>query len=161
MIIDGYNAIAKIRQLEAKKDISLEVSRMHFIRVLLDFMSRKMVFDRIFLVFDSKEKEVGVRSESYGDIKILYAMHDKDADNVIVDLLRKSKDEDAIMVASDDNFVRNHTRVYKKVIMSIKELEDLIVLKKKSSSGKIKDKELHSHKVKDINEELKRHWRIK
>lgn len=162
LIIDGYNAISKIRELEVKKDISLEASRMHFLKILLDFMSQKRAFDKIFLVFDSKEKELSVRRHSYGDIEVLFTTNDKDADSVIVGLLRDASNNDQISVASDDNFVRNHARVYGREVMSIAELKNIIMLKGKHSGSKIiKDKHLEGAKVKDINEELRKHWRLK
>lgn len=161
LIIDGYNAINKIKELEAKKDISLEVSRLHFIRMLMDFMSQKRMFDKVFIVFDSKDKEPGVRHEAYGSIEVVYGTYDKDADNVIVDMLRASPSSDQIKVASDDNFVRNHARVYGRDVISIKELKNIIMLKKGKSKSKIEEKELEGYKVKNINDELKKHWRLK
>jgi predicted RNA-binding protein with PIN domain len=160
LIIDGYNAISKIRELEAKKDISLEASRLSFIRALMDFMLQKRAFDKIFLVFDSSEKELGIRRHSYGDIEVIFATGDNDADAVIVSLLRKFSNKARISVSSDDNFVRNHSRVYGATPLSIKELEDLIMLKKKPERSKIKEKDLDAGFIKDINEELKRHWRL-
>lgn len=160
LIIDGYNAINKIKALEAKRDISLEASRMHFIKVLLDFMARKCMFDKIFLVFDSSEKTLGVTKESYGAIEVLFATNEKDADNVIVDILRNASNSDRISVSSDDNFVRNHARVYGRAVISVKELEDLIMLKNEKLRSKIREKDLEGHKIKGINEELKKHWRL-
>ncbi|MDP8229538.1 MAG: NYN domain-containing protein [Candidatus Gorgyraea atricola] len=161
LIIDGYNAINKIKELEAKKDISLEASRLHFIRILLDFMSKKRMFDKVSIVFDSKDKELGVRQEAYGNIEVVYGTYDKDADNVIVDMLRAASNSNQISVASDDNFVRNHARVYGSDAISISELKNIIMLKKRKSKSKIEEKELEGHKVKNINDELKKHWRLK
>jgi len=158
LIIDGYNAISKIKELEAKKDISLEASRMYFIKVLLDFMSRKRMFDKIFIVFDSKEKELGIRRDSYGNVEALFTTDDRDADSVIVDILRNASNEDRISVSSDDNFIRNHARVYSSDVISISELKNIIILKKKTPRSKIREKELRGDKVEDINEELKKHW---
>ncbi|MBC8474060.1 MAG: NYN domain-containing protein, partial [Candidatus Omnitrophica bacterium] len=91
--------------------------------------------------------------------EVLYTTHDKDADSVIVDLLRKASSKDKISVSSDDNFVRNHARVYGSDILSIKELEDIIMLKQKSARSKIREKEVEG--AKEINEELKKHWGLK
>ncbi len=158
LIIDGYNAINKIKELEAKRDISLEVSRMYFINILLDFMSRKRMFDKISIVFDSREKVLGVRRYSYGAIEVLFATYDKDADSVIADLLRDASRGDWISVASDDNFVRNHARVYGSDVLSIRRLREIIMLKKKAPGSKIKHKEVSTDKINKINEELKKHW---
>ena len=159
LIIDGYNAIHKIRELDAKKDESLEAARLHFINMLLDFMSRKNMFDKVYIVFDSKEQALGVRRHEYGQIEALYTTSDKDADGVIVDLLRKASPKDKVSVSSDDNFVRNHAKVYGSDILSIKELENIIMLKRKGARSKIEEKEVKG--AREINEELKKHWGLK
>ena len=80
------------------------------------------------------------------------------ADNV--DLLKAASGKDKISVSSDDNFVRNHARAFGRDVISISELKGIIMLKKKPSGGKIKEKDLEIDKIKDINEELKKHWRL-
>ncbi|MFH1854122.1 MAG: NYN domain-containing protein [Candidatus Omnitrophota bacterium] len=160
LIIDGYNAMHRIGQLEAKKDISLEAARLYFLKLLNDFMRRKKIFDKIFVVFDSKEDTLGVRRHSCGRIEVLFTTKDKDADMVIVDLLRKASSRDEISVSSDDNFVRNHAKVFSRDIISISELKNIIILKKEGFKSKIKGKELESSDVNNINEELKKHWGI-
>ncbi len=158
LIIDGYNAIGKIQELEAKKDISLEASRLFFIKVLKDFMGQKNIFDKITVVFDSKEKGIGTRRYSYGSVEALFATIDRDSDSVIVDILRNASSEDKITVSSDDNFVRNHAKVFGRDVISIAELEKIIMLKKRSVKGRINEKGLGRDKIKDINEELRKHW---
>lgn len=160
LIIDGYNAISKIPELEAKKDNSLEAARLSFIKMLKDFMAQKDIFDKIFVVFDSKERELGIRRHSYGNVEVLFTTIDKDADSVIVDMLRKASGKDNISVSSDDNFVRNHAKGFGRDVISIKELKG-IMLKKKGFRRKIKEKDLEGDRIKDINEELKRHWGLK
>jgi len=161
LIIDGYNAISKIKELEDKKDISLEASRMYFIKMLSDFTHRNRTFDKIIVVFDSKERGLGVSRESYGGVEVLFATNDKDADGVIVDLLRDASDKDRIKVASDDNFVRNHARVYGSGVIAIKELRAIIMLKKRKGNSKIaKDEDMGDIKRESINAELRKHWRL-
>ena len=160
LIIDGYNAINKIKILSEKRDLSLEASRLFFIQLLKDFMAKKRIFDKAFIVFDSKDTQLGIRKDSYGTVEVIFATKDKDADRVIVDMLKKASPGDKITVSSDDNFIRNHTRVFGKDMISIRELEDIIMLKKPFLRSKIRVKDL-DNKVKDINEELKKHWGIK
>ncbi len=161
LIIDGYNAINKIEALKAQRDLSLEAARLFFIKMLKDFMAEKHVFNKISIVFDSKEKALGVRKVSYGDVEAIFATHNKDADSVIVDMLKKAPSKDKIAVSSDDNFIRNHARAFGKDILSIKELEKIIMLKKGALRSKIKGKDLRNTKIKEINEELKKHWGLK
>ena len=158
LIIDGYNAISEIKEFDAKKDISLEASRLSFIKALMDFKQGYRKFDKIIIVFDGKSDSLGLSGETYGDIKVLFSNKDKDADKVIVDILKISS-KDNITVSSDDNFIKNHTRAFGCEIMSIKELEDLIVLKKKSNGVKIKE-DIQAKEMDEITEELKRHWGV-
>jgi predicted RNA-binding protein with PIN domain len=159
LIIDGYNAISKIREFDAKKDINLESSRLSFIKALVDFRHRNRLFDRIIVVFDGKGDSLGLARETYEDVEVLFSNKYKDADKVIVDILRVSS-KNKITVSSDDNFVRNHTRTFGCEIMSIKELENLISLKKKASRGKIIKEDLENKKMEDITKELKRYWGV-
>lgn len=160
LIIDGYNAISKIEELDAKKDISLESARMSFIKIIKEFMLRKDMFDKVFVVFDSKEQALGIRRHSYEKVEAIFTTMDKDADSVIVDMLRDAHGSDRISVSSDDNFIRNHAKGFGRDIISIRELKE-IMLKERAFRRKIKEKDLESDKIKDINEELGRYWGLK
>ncbi|MDO8603643.1 MAG: NYN domain-containing protein [Candidatus Omnitrophota bacterium] len=160
LIIDGYNAISKIKAFDAKKDISLEASRLSFIGALSDFRRRNSLFDKIIIVFDGKSENLGLARETHGNIEILFSHKDKDADKAIVDILRVSSGKNRITVSSDDNFIKNHTRVFGCEIMSIKELEDLISLKKRPAKSKIIKEDLENNKMDDITNELRKYWGV-
>lgn len=160
LIIDGYNAISKIREFDAKKDISLESSRLSFIKALLDFRRRNRLFDKIIIVFDGKSEGLGLEREAYGDVEVLFSNKDKNADKVIVDILKVSSVKNKITVSSDDNFIKNHTRAFGCRIISIKELEDLIILKKKAPRSKIIEKEIRNEEQDAITNELKKYWGV-
>lgn len=160
LIIDGYNAISKIKEFDAKKDISLEASRMHFIKALVAFRQANHLFNKIIVVFDGKGEGLGIGREAYGDVEALFSNNNKDADTAIVDMLKISSEKNKITVSSDDNFVKNHARAFGALPMSIKELEDLISLKKKTLKGKIIEKDLDDSKLNAITNELKKHWGV-
>jgi predicted RNA-binding protein with PIN domain len=160
LIIDGYNAISKIKKFDAKKDISLEASRLFFIKTLSDFRQRSCLFDKIIVVFDGKSENLRLTRETYGNIEVLFSYKDKDADKAIVDMLRVSSEKNRITVSSDDNFIKNHTRVFGCEIMSVRKLEDLISLKKKALRGKILEKELGNKDQDNITNELKKYWGV-
>ncbi len=159
LIIDGYNAISKIKEFDVKKDISLESSRLSFIKALVDFRQRNRKFNKIIVVFDGKGDSLGLARETYENVEVLFSSKDKDADKAIVDILKISS-KDNITVSSDDNFIKNHTRAFGCEIMSIKELKDLISLKKKASKGKIIEKDLGNKDLDDITNELKKYWGV-
>ncbi|MFA5388749.1 MAG: NYN domain-containing protein [Candidatus Omnitrophota bacterium] len=159
LIIDGYNAISKIREFDAKKDISLEASRLSFIKALSDFRQRNRSFDKIIVVFDGKGEGLGLAKESYGGIDILFSNKAQDADKVIIDIL-KMPSKNRMTVSSDDNSIKNHARAFGCGIMSVRELEDLISLKKRAGKSKIMEKELGNKDMSDITNELKKHWGV-
>ncbi len=161
LIIDGYNAISKIKEFDAKKDINLESSRLAFIKTIVDFKQRNGKFEKIIVVFDGKGDGLGLERETYGDIEALFSHKDKDADKVIIDILKVSSDKNKITVSSDDNFIKNHARAFGCEIMSIKRLEDLISLKKKPCRSKIMEKDIGNKKLDSITEELKKYWGVK
>jgi predicted RNA-binding protein with PIN domain len=160
LIIDGYNAINKIKELESIKDISLEKARFSFISILKNFMACKNMFDNIVIVFDSKEQFLGIQRECHGKVEVFFSTADRDADSVIVDMLRDASSDDNITVASDDNFVRNHARVFSREVISIRELKEIIMLKKQNNKSKMKTNKISHDKIKNINEELKKFWRL-
>ncbi|MCX5692549.1 MAG: NYN domain-containing protein [Candidatus Omnitrophica bacterium] len=161
LIIDGYNAISKIKEFDAKKDINLESSRLSFIKALADFRHRNSSFDKIIIVFDGKSEGLGLGRQTYGDIEVLFSNKDKDADKVIVDILKISSGKNKITVASDDNFIKNHARAFGCGITSVRELEDLISLKKKAQRSKIIEKDIGNKDQDAITNELKKYWGVK
>lgn len=161
LVIDGYNAISKIKQFDAKKDISLEASRLTFIKALMDSIGEKGEFNKIIVVFDGKSQGIGTGRQSYGRVEILFTKDNKDADTVIIDILKVGGSKDRLTVSSDDNFVKNHARAFGADIMSIRQLEDLISLKRKTVKSKIIEKDIDYTKLKDITNELKKHWGVK
>ena len=161
LIIDGYNAISKIKEFDAKKDVSLEASRLSFIKALVDFGQRNGLFDKVVIVFDGKSESIELSREIYGDIEVLFSNKDRDADKVIVDILKISSEKNKITVASDDNFIKNHARAFSCGIMSVKGLEDLIILKKKASRSKIIEKDIGNKDQDAITNELKKYWGVK
>jgi len=161
LIIDGYNAISKIKEFDAKKDVSLEASRLSFIKALVDFGQRNGLFDKVVIVFDGKSESIELSREIYGDIEVLFSSKDRDADKVIVDILKISSEKNNITVASDDHFIKNHARAFSCRIMSVKELEDLIILKKKASRSKIIEKDIGNKDQDAITNELKKYWGVK
>lgn len=160
LIIDGYNAISKIKEFDAKKDISLEASRLSFIKALGDFGRRNRKFDKIVIVFDSKSESLGLGAQTYGEIEVLFSNKDRDADKVIVDILKISSGKNKITVVSDDNFIKNHVRSFGCGIMSVIELEDLISLKKKIQKSKMIEKDIGDKDRSIITNELKRYWGV-
>lgn len=161
LIIDGYNAISKIKEFDAKKDVSLEASRLSFIKALSDFGQRNGLFDKVVIVFDGKSESLELGREIYGDIEVLFSNKDRDADKVIVDILKVSSGKNKITVASDDNFIKNHARAFGCGIMSVRGLEDLIILKKKASRSKIIEKDIGNKDQDAITNELKKYWGVK
>lgn len=160
LIIDGYNAISKIKEFDVKKDISLETARLSFIRALAYSPKIKNSFDSIIIVFDGRSEDIGMTSNSYGAIKAIFTNKDHDADNVIVSLLKKVRREDKVSVCSDDNFVRNHAKVFSADIIAVTALSQIISLKRKKGGSIIEKENLPEKEFNEITKELKKCWGI-
>lgn len=160
LIIDGYNVINKIRVFEAKKDASLQSAREAFLNTLKEFSNRKNLFDKIVVVFDGSSEDIGITRYTYGGIEVLFTIKGRDADKVIIEILKKAGSDSKLVICSDDNYVRNHARVFGAEIMSVRELEHIILLKKKPNNSTIQEKPIDYNEAKEINNELKKRWGI-
>lgn len=158
LIIDGYNVINKIPVLDEKTSISLEFARNFFISILRKFCLDK-TFNKIIVVFDSKADNFYTQKQSYGKLEVIYSFAGRDADNVIVDILRKFFKKAVISVVSDDNFVKNHSKAYSASIITVKEFEKMILPPKKVNKVK-SEKKLDDNVAQDIEKELKKYYNL-
>ena len=110
LVIDGYNVIHAIPEIEDLLDESLEAARIGLIRMFTEFKDSRKDIQRIFIVFDGKsegpDQEVAV-SEG---ITAVYTRTEKEADDKILEIIKDSDRPESITVVSDDNFLYNNTR---------------------------------------------------
>lgn len=110
LVIDGYNIIHAIPEIEELLDESLEAARIGLIRLLIEFRDSRKDAGCICIVFDGKSEKADEETMVSEGITAIYTNSGKDADNKILEIIRESAHPGAITVVSDDNFLYNNTR---------------------------------------------------
>ena len=128
-IVDAYNVIHKIPQLERLLDKDLRAGRDALITLCAGYASARGDILNIILVFDGKSQFNDLPELSRPKLKVVFSETDEDADERIATILEKMAKERHKTVVSDDNFVRNHARAYEASVMSVSEFEKLILPK--------------------------------
>lgn len=163
LILDGYNVINKIPELERNLGRNLRTAREALIDYLAD-RSRRWSHDfKVIVVFDARKvlpdrMPLQVRK----GITIAFTEPPHDADEVIIQKLRQAKQK-SITVVSDDNKIANHVRAFGGKLLKVREFVCWIDKGKNGrplpSQTMSRKHELDSVTGGEITEELAKIWR--
>lgn len=112
LIIDGYNVIYKIPELKKALDVSLEKARNELALYLSKWKSERKFHGQICVVFDGKSEIYSDSVETCRGIKFIFSSTTAKADNEIISILKTVSSPNNIIVVTDDNYIKNHCRVY-------------------------------------------------
>ncbi|MCX5716499.1 MAG: NYN domain-containing protein [Candidatus Omnitrophica bacterium] len=121
LIVDAYNVIHAIPELEEMLDESLQAARLALVRLLSDFKNSRKDIERVYIVFDGKGDMYDEQESAGSGITAFYTQKGKDADRKIMEIIKDSKDPAGITVVSNDNFVYNNSRSLGARIKTVKE----------------------------------------
>jgi predicted RNA-binding protein with PIN domain len=154
-LIDGYNVIYKIPQLERKLDKSLEAAR----TALIEYVKmRRSGGAEYVIVFEGRDEYRGIGPVTQGGIKIIFTNTKEEADTRIITLLKDSLRPSDFIIVSDDNYVRNHAKAFGAGGIGAAEFFKVSKARDKGTcDNAVSDYCKDSHK---INEELKKVWGI-
>lgn len=154
LIVDGYNIIHTIPELENELNKDLMSARRALTEVLRRYQARERSIKKIYVIYDGKGS--GEDIEDLGLIKNIYTPRHSDADKEIVRLLKNASNPKRIAVLSRDNFVINHIRAMGAVVLSPDAFtKKLHKTKKINSASGLKETEKE-----DINRELRKIWGV-
>jgi len=130
LVVDGYNAIHKIRHLEALLDESLCEARHALTELAMEYRRKVGGIAEVAVVFDGKDAYRGKNIP-----RPAHQVFSKtgEGDRMIIRTVRKLSDRYHVIVASDDNFVRNNSRAYRASTISISEF--FATVRKKNAGG--------------------------
>lgn len=123
-ILDAYNVIHKIKQLDDALDRSLKAGRDALIQYCSQAIERRGDITQIILVFDGKTEFHDMPEISAPKIKTIFSDTGEDADERIILVLEELEGTFQKCVVSDDNFVRNTARSHRAKGMSAAEFEN-------------------------------------
>lgn len=127
LIIDGYNVIHAVPEIEELLDESLEAARIGLVRFLTEFKEARKDIEKIVIVFDGKS-EGFFREETAVSpgITAIYTKDGQEADDKIVEILKDSLNPELITVVSNDNFLYNNTRSLGGRIKTVKDMRRML-----------------------------------
>ncbi|MCM8781594.1 MAG: NYN domain-containing protein [Candidatus Omnitrophica bacterium] len=120
-VIDGYNVIYAIPQIEELLDESLEAARLGLERLLARFKDSRKDIENIYVVFDGQAQTSDEERPLANGITAIYTHTKKNADEKILEIVKDSKRPDLITVVSNDNFLYNNTRIHGGHIITVGE----------------------------------------
>src|SRR3989338_2501055 len=117
LIVDGYNIIHAIPELENELNESLMSARRALSEALSRYQAGERSIKKIYVAYDSKDGTGDI--EDMGLVKNIYAPKNSNADKEIVSMLKAAKNPKRIAVLSRDNFVINNARAMGVDILSL------------------------------------------
>ncbi len=161
-ILDGYNVIHKIPELQFSSPGGLRRSREALIDYLAARRARWSEAYEMLVVFDAQKGPVDqLRRLSVKGIDIHYTDPGMEADDLIIEEVRLKHQKQKITVVSDDNRIGNNIRAYKAKLLKVAQFVNLLNPVKfngNPTTGK------GSHKINsidggDITTELEKLWK--
>jgi predicted RNA-binding protein with PIN domain len=119
LVVDGYNAIYKIPRLRAMLDRSLSEAREALTRIGLDYKRKTGGIAEVVVVFDGQDAHRGPGTGAHSPHQVFSGTGG--GDRKIIETVRRLSCRYHVIVASDDNFVRNNSRVYNATPVTIAE----------------------------------------
>jgi predicted RNA-binding protein with PIN domain len=111
LLLDGYNVIHKIPQLQSHLNHSLEDARQALASFMITWARTHHNKASISIVFDGRDGIIN-NSQSLCGIKCIYTKTKQEADDKIISIVRNSQNKKDITVISDDNYVINNCKAH-------------------------------------------------
>lgn len=117
LIVDGYNAIHKIPELDDLLESSLEEARRAVTELAKEYQRRTGGVSEVFVVFDGRDEYSG---QSFGRPGQVFSKTGE-GDRKIIRLAQDKSTSFHVIVASDDNYVGNSSRAAGATVIAISE----------------------------------------
>jgi len=117
LIVDGYNAIHKIPEIDAISDDSLEDARDAITDLAKEYQRKVGGVSEVFVVFDGKDEYADMGFNKPDQVFSRTGQGDKK----VIQLAQDKSDRFHVIVASDDNYVGNSSRAAGATVITISE----------------------------------------
>lgn len=161
ILVDGYNVIHKIPELEKKLDVSLEQARDGLVALCSHWMALRKDYDGIMVVFDGKSHIGGTDFGSFRNVKMIYTETGETADDRIVHICRENEKTHEFLVITDDREVQSGSRINNASVISVSKFIGVQRAKKaKAANQNMDDRKLPPDQMKKINASLAKEWGV-
>ncbi len=110
VVLDGYNVIHALPELERQLDRSLEAARAALMSLCAAYKARRGDITQLYVVFDGREEHGGGLVEHPRGVTVLFSRKPEDADERILRLIRAAGRRGRFVVVSNDNEIANNAR---------------------------------------------------
>ncbi len=161
IILDGYNVIHRIPELQQFLNKDLATARTQLFRFCSSWLATRRDFGLFYIVFDGQSGVVGNDYQPGTGIRTIYTNTGETADTRILTMIDELSATAAITVVSDDNFVKTHSRAREATIMSASNFFTTPTANRSARQQRhSNEKNLTPKQIKDINASLKNEWNI-
>ena len=122
LIVDGYNAIHKIPEVDDLLDESLEDARNAITDLAREYQRRHGGIAEVHVVFDGRDEYRGLSFDKPNQIFSATG----EGDRSIIRLAQDKSEKFHVIVVSDDNRVGNSSRAAGATVISVKEFYEYI-----------------------------------
>ena len=122
LIVDGYNAIHKIPEIDDSLDGSLEEARSRITDLAKEYKRKDGGIAEVYVVFDGKDE---YRELSFDKPNQIFSKTGE-GDRKVIRLAQEKSDVFHVIVASDDNRVGNSCRAAGATVISIRKFYEFI-----------------------------------
>ncbi|NQT47125.1 MAG: NYN domain-containing protein [Candidatus Omnitrophica bacterium] len=154
IILDGYNVIHAIPQLERRLDKSLRDAREALANFMVDWQKNRSYKGDICIVFDGKDDGYHTAHDNIAGVHCVYTTTKQDADGYIVSMVKEARDPASVTVVSNDNYVANNSRAHG---ARIKPVDFLLTAPKKTAKPE-ETKNIDAKTAAEINSFLRKKW---
>lgn len=151
-IIDGYNVIKKLPELDMKR---LKDGRERLYSIIVTRKLHKNHKNRVIIVYDGKP-DIRSKILKHENVEVIYS-HDETADDLIKRLIKNSKNPHDIMLITDDRELKEFAILHSGCTMSVDEFFKRSKIKSDKKIISIKTN-LTDKEQKELSEELLKAW---
>lgn len=158
LLLDGYNVVHQIPEIEKKISQNLEAARNTLIEICFNLSRKRADIEKLIIVFDSKRSPLDFYpvQPSISKVAIIFSEPNQSADDKILEILQDASQPRSFVVVSNDTYIINNVRAYGAKIISVQEFEKFF----QKPALKTKSFEISKGQAQQITEEYKNYLGI-
>jgi len=157
LVVDGYNAINAVPETRQLAGEDLHEARKEIIRISKEYARSSGYITDVRVVFDGDDRYRYLDALEVPRGKTMIFSGTGEGDDKIIEVVKKCSRKARVIIASNDNYVRNMARGYKATPLNVQELS---FMKRKNKKNKAHKRITQDIKNK-INEEYRKELGIK
>lgn len=123
LVVDGYNAINAIPRAKKELSNSLEAARNAIIAISKEYARSSGYITDVRVVFDGDDRYRHLDGLNIPGVTFHIFSRTGQGDDKVIETVKKYAERGRVVLASNDNYIRNNARAYGAAIVDVRELE--------------------------------------